>query len=62
MDELDLNSDGFFDLEEFKSLSVKYESKFAESTIKEFDLDGDGFITRVMYLLSSSCPLPLFNI
>eukprot|EP00090_Calanus_glacialis_P006937 TRINITY_DN15418_c0_g1_i1.p1 TRINITY_DN15418_c0_g1~~TRINITY_DN15418_c0_g1_i1.p1 ORF type:complete len:183 (+),score=33.15 TRINITY_DN15418_c0_g1_i1:1-549(+) len=46
VDELDLNSDGFFDLEEFKSLSVKYESKYAEITMKEFDLDGDGFITR----------------
>ena len=47
IEECDVNGDGFFDFEEFKSIGVKVEAKYIGNELRNFDLDGDGFVTRV---------------
>merc|ERR1711990_22258 len=44
--EADSNSDGFFDLEEFKGIGPKVSAKYMEQEMKKYDLDGDGYITK----------------
>ena len=47
LEEADANGDGFFEFDEFMTIGPRVGSKFMDRELKKFDLDGDGYITKV---------------
>ena len=43
----DINNDGFIDFEEFKNLIMEAKSTYVKALFTTYDLDLDGFITKV---------------